>query len=73
MSSLIYILLGFGLIVLLIMLYARSKGREAEAELTSEMLEVGKRVVEKQKEADRDADLVPVRTMRSRLRKRAGK
>lgn len=73
MGALIYILLGFGLIVLLIMLYARSKGREAEAELTSEMLEVSRHVIEKQKQVDRDADPVPVADMRARLSKRAGK
>ena len=71
--TLIYILSGLGLIILLIMLYTRSKGKQAEAELTSEMLEVSKRVVEKQKEADRDADITPVADMRKRLRKRAAK
>ena len=67
------VLAGFGVVCLLIMLYARSKGKQAEAELTSEMLEVSKRVVEKQKEADRDADITPVADMRKRLRKRAAK
>ncbi len=69
--NLILILSGLGLIVLLIMLYGRSKGQEAEAELTSEMLEVSKRVTEKQHQADQDADSVTPVDMRDRLRKRA--
>ena len=71
--TIIYILSGLGLIVILIMLYARSKGKEAEYQLTSEMLEEERRVIEKVTQADRDADNVPVSDMRKRLRKRAAK
>ena len=71
--SLIYIASGLGLIVLMIMLYGRSKAQEAEAELTSEMLEVSKRVVEQTKQADSDADSVTPVNKRDRLHKRARK